>query len=64
MPKLKTNKSIAKRVRVTKTGKIKRNKPGRRHLLTDKSAKRKRQLRKHTYISTAQEKTYAAVLHG
>ncbi|HON45581.1 MAG TPA: 50S ribosomal protein L35, partial [Planctomycetota bacterium] len=46
MPKLKTNKSVAKRVRVTKTGKILRNKQGRRHLLSNKTSKRERGLRK------------------
>ena len=46
MPKLKTSKSAAKRFRVTKSGKIKRNKAFSRHLLTGKSAKRRRNLRK------------------
>ena len=42
MPKLKTNKSAAKRLRVTKNGKIKRFRAGKRHLLSSKSTKRKR----------------------
>ena len=46
MPKLKTNKSAAKRLRVTKNGKIKRFRAGKRHLLSSKSTKRKRRLRK------------------
>lgn len=46
MPKLKTNRSVAKRLRVTKNGKIKRFRAGKRHLLSSKSAKRKRRLRK------------------
>ncbi len=46
MPKLKTNKSVAKRFRVTKTGKFKKMRAGKRHLLKDKSSKRRRQLRK------------------
>ena len=50
MPKLKTNKSAKKRFRVTKSGKIKGFKPGRRHLLTSKSANRKRGLRKVTIL--------------
>lgn len=46
MPKLKTNKSAAKRLRVTKNGKIKRFRAGKRHLLSSKNTKRKRRLRK------------------
>lgn len=42
----KTKKSVAKRFKVTGTGKIVRAKAGRRHLATGKSAKRKRQLAK------------------
>ena len=45
MPKLKTRKSVAKRVKVTKSGKVKISKAFRGHLLTSKSSKRKRQLR-------------------
>ena len=44
MPKLKTNRGAAKRFRVTAGG-IKRNQSHRRHILTKKSTKRKRQLR-------------------
>ncbi|MFC1667124.1 50S ribosomal protein L35 [Candidatus Omnitrophota bacterium] len=50
MPKLKTNKSAKKRFKVTKTGKLKGFKPGRRHLLTSKSANRKRGMRKSVTI--------------
>lgn len=42
--KLKTNRSAAKRFKATGTGKLKRNKAGRRHLLTGKDAARKRNL--------------------
>lgn len=45
MPKIKTNKSAAKRFKITKNGKVKRHQAFGRHLLTGKSAKRKRQLR-------------------
>lgn len=45
MPKLKTNKSAKKRYSVTATGKIKRTKAFKRHLLTGKAKKRKRKLR-------------------
>ena len=46
MPKIKTNRSAAKRFKVTGTGKLKRNKAYKRHILTKKSAKTKRNLRK------------------
>ena len=46
MPKLKTHKGTRKRFKITKSGKVKRGKPGRRHLLSVKTTKRKRQLRK------------------
>ena len=45
MPKMKTNKSVRKRFRVTGTGKLKRNKASKRHLLSGRTSKRKRQLR-------------------
>ena len=50
MPKLKTNRSAKKRLRISKTGKIKHFKAGRGHLLTLKSSKRKRHLGKPGYI--------------
>lgn len=46
MPKMKTNKSVTKRFRVTGTGKLKRNRVNKRHLLSGRTSKRKRQLRK------------------
>ncbi len=46
MPKQKTNKSLKKRFRVTGTGKLKRNHANRRHLLSGRSSKRMRKLRK------------------
>ena len=50
MPKIKTNRSAAKRFKVTGTGKLKRNKAYKRHILTKKSAKTKRNLR-HAVIT-------------
>ena len=46
MPKLKTNRGAAKRFKTTGTGKFRRSKAFTSHLLTRKSAKRKRKLRK------------------
>ena len=42
----KTKKAVAKRFKVTATGKVLRSKASRRHLLSSKSAKRKRKLAK------------------
>jgi large subunit ribosomal protein L35 len=46
MPKVKTNKSTAKRFKITGKGKVKRMRAFKSHILTKKSAKRKRRLRK------------------
>ena len=50
MPKLKTNRAAAKRFKKTATGKIKRRKPLKNHILTKKTTKRKRNLRKATLV--------------
>ena len=46
MPKIKTNRAAAKRFKVTGTGKLKRSIAYKRHILTKKTTKRKRNLRK------------------
>lgn len=46
MPKLKTSRAAAKRFKVSGTGKLIRNKAYKSHILTKKSQKRKRNLRK------------------
>ena len=51
MPKIKTNRGARKRFRVTANGKIKRAKAYSSHILTKKSSKRKRKLRKSTDVS-------------
>lgn len=56
MPKMKTHRGAAKRFSLTKSGKVKRGKAYKSHILTKKSAKRKRNLRKGTYIAAAEEK--------
>ena len=52
MPKIKTNRAAAKRFKITGTGKLKRNKAYKSHILTKKSTKRKRNLR-HATITDA-----------
>ena len=50
MPKIKTNRGAAKRFGKTGTGKIRRNKAFASHILTKKTTKRKRGLRKSTVV--------------
>ena len=52
-PKMKTNRSAAKRFTVTGSGQIKFQAKGRRHCLSNKSRKRKRQLVKSRYLSAS-----------
>jgi large subunit ribosomal protein L35 len=53
MPKEKTHKGLAKRVKVTANRKVKRHKAGSGHLLGGKTAKRRRSLRKATLVKGA-----------
>ena len=62
MPKLKTKKGAAKRFGVTESGKIKRKKAFRGHILTKKSSKRKRNLRKPAYVLSTEQKTVKRML--
>ena len=57
MPKIRTHRASAKRFSLTKNGKVKRGQAYRSHILTKKSTKRKRGLRKSAYASTANEAT-------
>lgn len=56
MPKMKTKKAAAKRFKLTASGKIKRSKMNKRHILTKKSPARKRQLRKDTLVAAVDER--------
>ena len=62
MPKMKTRRSAAKRLSVTGSGKIKRNKAFRSHILEKKSPKRKRNFRKAALVSKADFKREAKLL--
>ena len=53
MPKIKTNRSAAKRFKKTGTGKIVRHKSHKSHILTKKTTKRKRHLRKGVLVHKA-----------
>lgn len=53
MPKMKSNRGASKTFKITGTGKIKRHKAYKAHILTSKSTKRKRNLRQSTLVSKA-----------
>ena len=56
MGKMKTKKSAAKRFKLTGSGKVKRSKAGKSHILTKKKRKRKRNLRRSAIVDKADEK--------
>lgn len=62
MPKMKTSKAAAKRFKVTGTGKLKRMKAYKSHILTKKTAKRKRNLRKSALVDITNEKNMKKIL--
>ncbi|UCF82222.1 MAG: 50S ribosomal protein L35 [Desulfobacteraceae bacterium] len=62
MPKIKTNRGAAKRFKTTGSGKIARSKAFANHILTKKSTKRKRNLRKSTLVNSANIKQIAKLI--
>lgn len=62
MPKVKTKKAAAKRFKKTATGELKRMKAYKSHILTKKSAKRKRNLRQSTLTDETNVKTMKKLL--
>lgn len=64
MPKMKTRRAAAKRFKKTANGKVKRRKANHSHILTKKSSKRKRNLRKATLVDKADEKRIKRMLAG
>ena len=62
MPKKKTNSAAKKRFKVTGSGKIKRSKAFKRHLLGSKSKKRKEELSKPTTVNKRDEKRVKLML--
>ena len=63
MPKQKTHKGSAKRFKVTGTGKLVRHQSMKSHILTKKTTKRKRNLRKSVEVSPAFAGNLKAALH-
>ena len=64
MPKAKTSRSAAKRFKRTATGKVVRRKALKGHLLTSKSRKRKRRLRKSAIVDHADARRIKRLLPG
>jgi len=62
MPKMKTNRGAAKRFRRSASGGFKRNQSHRRHILTKKSTKRKRQLRNPSLVAEVDNRMVARML--
>jgi large subunit ribosomal protein L35 len=62
MPKLKTRRGAAKRFTITAKGKVKRRKGFLRHMLTYKTSKQKRHLRRATLVHKADEKSIKRLL--
>ena len=62
MPKIKTSRAAAKRFKKTGTGLLKRNKAYKSHILTKKTTKRKRNLRKSTLLDETNVKAMKKIL--
>ena len=62
MPKIKTHRGAAKRFRKTGTGKFKRTHAYISHILTKKSAKRKRNLRKNALVAKSDQRNVKRML--
>lgn len=62
MPKLKTKKAVAKRISVTGSGKLKKTKANKQHILTKKTTKRKRSLRQSDLVDKSNVKQMKRVL--
>ena len=63
MPKLKTRKSVKKRIKVTAKGNVKASKAFRGHLLSHKSRKRKRQLKNKVVVPKKEAAKLRAMIH-
>ena len=64
MPKMKSRSGAKKRFRFTASGKVKRATAYRSHILTSKSTKRKRHLRKGALVSKQEQKAVSMMLQG
>jgi large subunit ribosomal protein L35 len=64
MPKMKTNRAAAKRLKRTAKGKLARRRANKSHILTKKTTKRKRRLRQSTLVDQADERRMNRLLPG
>ena len=62
MPKIKTHRATKKRVKLTANGKVKKNSPFCSHLMSSKTTKRKRNLRKSSILAKADTKRIKRLL--
>jgi len=62
MPKMKTCKAMVARFKVTASGKLKRSRAGKRHILTKKSSKRKHRLETPAFVSPAKTAVYKELM--
>lgn len=62
MPKMKSHRGARKTFKLTASGKIKRHKMSKSHILTSKTRKRKRQLRRATLVSAVEAKNIKRLL--
>lgn len=62
MPKLKTNKSVKKRFKVTKNGKVMRKRAGKSHLMASFTGARVRKLRRPVCLAPGDAKVYKRML--
>jgi large subunit ribosomal protein L35 len=62
MPKMKSHRGAAKRFKKTSSGKFSRMRSNKQHILTKKSAKRKRHLRKDALVAAVDEKRLKQML--
>jgi large subunit ribosomal protein L35 len=64
MPKMKGHKGIRKRMKHTRRGKVTRRRANRGHLMSGKSSKRRRRLRRKTTVAKGQVKIYVRLIEG
>ena len=64
MPKMKSHSGASKRFKMLKSGKIKRKQKGKRHILSKRSSKLKRQLTRTEYIHASDKDRVSRMLRG
>ncbi len=63
MPKLKSHKGLLKRIKITKSGKVRFGRPGSRHLKSNKTGEEIRGFRKKSYMRSGDKKRLKMLLH-